>query len=284
MERTRYFRTANQFNIATNLLSGNVFPLGDEKTSLSFFSLLWVVFVWLINVTYILSVMSGSLYFAELSMKEALKRSGAIIALFFELTIPLVNLNLRRNAFRNLIRKYNVILIDSDDLKKFVLDTVEPYKRGLKIYTVACFIVTTAWKIEPIFKILNNNTFTYTDFTIPAYFPGEPFGKKMFTVGVIVQVLGACFINFGKISIDLYVGYFVAVLSAQYKFVRSQVAKTLSQESDHRQDELSIVSALQDCVRHHGAVIEYSCFTEYCFEKHFFFLLCLPHCFLHCNT
>ncbi|XP_043267958.1 odorant receptor 67c-like [Venturia canescens] len=258
MERTRYFRSANEFNIATNLLSGNIFPLGDEKRSLSFVSLLWVSFVWSVNITYIFSVLSGSLYFAKLTTKEALKRSGAIIALYVEFTIPLINLNLRRSAFRNLIRKYNLILIDSEELKKFVHDTVKPYKKGLKIYTVACFIVTTMWKAEPIFKIFHNDTFTYTDFTIPAYFPGEPFGKKIFAAGVILQILGACFVNFGKISIDVYVGYFIAVLTAQYKYVRMQAAKALSQRDDQLQDELPVFTALQNCVRHHGAVIEIS--------------------------
>lgn len=254
MEKTGYFRSSNQLNIVTNLLSGNIFPLSDKRSDLSGIPLAWVIFVWVVKMTYFLTVVSGSLYFANLTTAEALKKSGAAVAVFIELLIPTIYLNFREKDLRNLIKKYNQALIDSDDLRKIVCDTIEPYRKGLQFYVIVCLITASSWSAGPIFIIFNNDQFTYADYAAPAYFPGEPFTVNVFLAGVMLQVFGASFISFGKISIDVYITHFIAVLSAQYKYVRVQLSNALSQEDD----ELSVINALQNCIRHHCAIIEYS--------------------------
>nr|AXM05241.1 odorant receptor [Campoletis chlorideae] len=264
MERTRYFRSSNPFNIFVNFFSGNILPLSEEKAELTFFTILWVIFVWSVKIMTMSSVISGSLYFANLTIRERINKSGPGLSVCIELVIPLVYLNLRREDLRNLIKKYNTILVDSDELKKLVLVTIEPYKKGLKFYIVSCAIAVTTWAATPILTISDNRQYTYSDFSAPAYFPGAPFNANIFLVTVISQTVGSFFITFGKISIDIYINHLIAVLSAEYKYVRTEITKALSQEND-QEDEQSIIRSLHKCIGHHCAVIEYS----YFFELHF---------------
>nr|AXM05247.1 odorant receptor [Campoletis chlorideae] len=260
MERTRYFRSSNPFNIFVNFFSGNILPLSEEKAELTFFTILWVIFVWSVKIMTMSSVISGSLYFANLTIRERINKSGPGLSVCIELVIPLVYLNLRREDLRNLIKKYNTILVDSDELKKLVLNTIEPYKKGLKLYIAACVIAVASWSATPIFLISHNDQFTYADFAAPAYLPGAPFSSKVFIAGIILQVVGSSFITIGKISIDIYISHFIAVLTAQYKYVRTLMTEALSREND-QEDESSVIQSLRKCITHHCAVIEYSFFV-----------------------
>ncbi|XP_043267716.1 odorant receptor 4-like [Venturia canescens] len=255
MQKTRYFRSSNDLNIAVNLLSGNLFPLGDGRSKLCLLSILWIISMWIVKITYFFTGLLGSLYFAELTTEEMFKKSGAMGVLSAEVIIPTAYLNLRRNELRNLIDQYNLLLIDSDDLRRCVHNTLEPYKRGLKFYMIASFLAASAGSAAPILLILNTDKFTYADFTVPAYVPGEPFGKMVFAAGAIFQVFGSCSINFGKISVDLYVIHLIAVLAAQYKFVGEEISRALRDESDGK-DELTVIDALHQCVCYHSSVIQ----------------------------
>ncbi|XP_043268127.1 putative odorant receptor 92a [Venturia canescens] len=252
MAKIEYFRGTNRLNSLANLLSGNILPLCDERIELSYVSLVWVTFVWVVRSTYFLTVLAGSFYFANLTTKEAFKKSGAAIAVFFELIIPTIYLNVRRKDLRELVRKYNQTLIDSEDLRKMVCDTVEPYRKGLQLYVIVCLITASSWSAAPIFITFKNDRFTYADYAAPAYLPGEPFTVNVFRAGVALQILGGSFTSFGKISIDVYVTHFIAVSSAEYKYVGAQLSDALRQEDD----ETALVNALRTCVRHHGAIIK----------------------------
>ncbi|XP_043269120.1 uncharacterized protein [Venturia canescens] len=260
MEKTRYFRSANRLNIFVNFFSANFFPLSEEKMNFTLFTGLWVIFVWGIKVTTISTVMSGSLYFANLTVRERIKKSGAGVSVCIELIIPIIYLNLRRDDLRRLIKKYNSVLVDSDHLRKFVFDTIEPYEKGLKFYIVSCVIAVSAWAATPILTISDNHQFAYSDFSAPAYFPWAPFSANIFLVAVISQVIGSTFITFGKISIDVYINHFIAVLSAEYKYVRKLITDALSRE-DAQEDESSVIRSLRKCIEHHCAVIEYKFFV-----------------------
>lgn len=256
MERTRYFRSSNGLNSAVNLLSGNLLPLGDGGTKLSFFSILWIICMWTVKLTYFLTGLFGSLYFAELTTEDVFKKSGAMGALCTEVIILTTYLNLQRKEFEKLVNQYNVLLIDSDDLKRCIHETLAPYKKYIKFYMIATFCANSTWSAAPILQVFNTTQFTYADLTVPAYMPGEPFGRFVFAAGAFFQIWGSNSVHFAKISVDLYVLHFIAVLAAQYKFVGEEICRALRDENGEK-DELTVVDALQQCVRYHSAVISY---------------------------
>lgn len=207
------------------------------------------------------TVVLGSLYFADLPLRERINKSGPGISVCVELIIPGIYFNLRRVDLQNLINKYNSILVDSDELRKLVLVTIEPYKKGLKFYIVSCAVAVTAWAATPLLTTSNKDQYTYADFSAPAYFPGAPFSSNIFRITVISQIVGSFFITVGKVSIDVYINHLIAVLSAHYKYVRTLITEALSREN-YQEDELSVIRALHKCIGHHYAVIEYSYFLE----------------------
>ncbi|XP_043267959.1 odorant receptor 67c-like [Venturia canescens] len=255
MKETRYFCSSNELNAVGNLLSGNIYPLGDGEPKLRFFSILWVIGMWTVKITYFLSCVLGSLYFSSLSTEEVFKQSGALGALCAEVIVSTAYLNSKRTELRKLIDQYNLILIDSDDLRRCIHETLKPYKKCVKSYMCCCFVATSIWSAAPLLQIFNADEFTYTDLTVPGYMPGEPFGKSVLAAGAIFQVFGACSLHFTKISFDLYVIHFIAVLTAQYKFLGEEVSRALRDENGEK-DERAVLDALHQCVRHHSVVIQ----------------------------
>ncbi|XP_043269121.1 putative odorant receptor 92a [Venturia canescens] len=281
MQRNRYFRGSNDLNSLVNFLSGNLFPLGDKGKELGFLSRLWVIIAWSLKVTYFTTGLLGSFYFAELTTEEIFKKMGGMGALLVELIVPTAYLNFRRKELESLIDQYNLILIDSDDLRRCVHDTLEPYMKGMKYYMVACFTAACAWSAAPLLQLINNDQFSYADFTIPAYVPGEPFGKMVFVAGVIFQIFGSCSINLGVMSVDLYVIHFIAVLAALYEFVSEEVTRAIRDEKEEKKEQ-DVIDALNQCIRYHCSVVRigqrlarvlafyigatyFSCILKFCF-------------------
>ncbi|XP_043269122.1 putative odorant receptor 85d [Venturia canescens] len=255
MEKSAYFESVNRLNVFVNFLAGHFLPLSDDLKKLDFLSILWMMFAWSIKIVYLTSCALGTLHFANLTADQAFKKSGAIAVLTTEILIPLFYLNIRRSDLHILIKNYNLILIECDDLRECVCQTVKHYNAGLSFYLVAGLLAAILFPAAPIFRIFESEQFTYADFTLPAYLPGEPFGRGVFAAGVAIQVVGGCAIHVGAIAIYLYVIHYIAVLVGQYKYVRIRIAEALS-EKDGRRDDLSVITALRDCVEHHSAVIK----------------------------
>nr|AXM05190.1 odorant receptor [Campoletis chlorideae] len=255
MEKSPYFERVNRLNVFVNFVAGHFLPLNDDDKKLGYFNSLWLMFAWAIKIVYLLTAALGTLHFADLTVDQAFKKSGAITVLSIEILVPLFYLNFRRQDLRNLIAKYNLILIDSDELRHVVRHTVKHYNKGLKFYLIVGLVAAFFFPAAPIFQILQSEHFTYADFTVPAYLPGEPFGRGVFAVGVVIQVFGGCAIHVGAIGIYLYVIHYIAILVGQYKYVRIQFAKALS-EKDGLKDEISVITALHKCIEHHSAVIK----------------------------
>ncbi|XP_043268046.1 uncharacterized protein [Venturia canescens] len=255
MEKNAYFEGVNHLNAFINFLSGHCLPLSDDPKKLSFLDSLWLMFAWSVKMLYLTTAVLGTLHFANLTADQAFKKSGAIAMLTIEVLIPLLYLNFRRSDLRKLIKNYNLILIDCDDLRQCVCQTVKHYNAGLSFFFIAGLFPVVLFPAAPIFRIFESEQFTYADFTVPAYLPGEPFGRSVFAAGVAIQVVGGCILHTGVIAIYLYVIHYIAVLMGQYKYVRIRIAEAFSEKDDPR-DDLSVITALRECVDHHSAVIK----------------------------
>ncbi|XP_043267954.1 uncharacterized protein [Venturia canescens] len=262
MEKTAYFERVNRLNAFVNFLAGHFLPLSDNPKKIGCLSGLWMIFAWAVKLVYLISTALGTLHFAKLTADEAFKTIGAEAVLTSEILIPLLYLNFRRSDLHKLIKKYNLILIDCDELREFVRQTVDHYNTGLSIYFIAGLIVSVFFPLAPIFHIFESEQFSYADFTLPAYLPGEPFSRGVFAAGVAMQIVGSCGIHVGTVAMYLYVVHYIAVLVGQYKYVRVRIAEALSEEHGRR-DDSSAIAALRDCIEHHSAVIN-SYFPTYC--------------------
>ncbi|XP_043267955.1 odorant receptor 67a-like isoform X2 [Venturia canescens] len=255
MEKTAYFERVNRLNAFVNFLAGHFLPLSDNPKKIGCLSGLWMIFAWAVKLVYLISTALGTLHFAKLTADEAFKTIGAEAVLTSEILIPLLYLNFRRSDLHKLIKKYNLILIDCDELREFVRQTVDHYNTGLSIYFIAGLIVSVFFPLAPIFHIFESEQFSYADFTLPAYLPGEPFSRGVFAAGVAMQIVGSCGIHVGTVAMYLYVVHYIAVLVGQYKYVRVRIAEALSEEHGRR-DDSSAIAALRDCIEHHSAVIK----------------------------
>ncbi|XP_043267956.1 uncharacterized protein [Venturia canescens] len=254
MKRSEYFRRANRFNAFVNFFAGHFLPLSEDDAKLGFFGNLWMAFAWAVKIVYWTSIALGTVHFADLTADQAFKKSGAITVLSSEVFFPLCYLNLRRNDLRKLIEYYNVILIDSDEFRQCVSRSMKPYIKGLKFYFIVGLTAAFFFPAAPIFRIFESERFTYADFTVPAYLPGEPFGRGVFAAGVVLEIFGGCAVHVGAIGIYTYVIHYVTILIAQFKYIRIQFAEALS-EKNGRKDDSSVVAALSKCIEHHSAVI-----------------------------
>ncbi|XP_043267110.1 uncharacterized protein [Venturia canescens] len=279
MEKNEYFRSVNGVNRMANILSGNHFPLSDKGSDSNLVSRVWVLVARFIRITYLITTLSGTFYFADITAGEAFKRLGAVAALFFESSTIAIYLHFCGKDLGDLARKCNDTFAGSDELKKVVRETIAPYKKGVRFNMIVCIMTASVWSAGSYLLVFFKHEFTYADFAVPAYFPGEPFTVNVFLAGVTLQVLGLSLTAFAKNSTDAYVTHFIAVLSAEYKYVRREMSNALRQEDD---DETAVVEALQICVRHHCATIEiaqklcdlmaihigityFSCIVKFCF-------------------
>lgn len=254
-ERTPYFQRVNRLNAFVNFFAGHFLPLSDDDKKLGYFNNLWIVFAWAIKIVYLTSAAFGTLYIADLTVDEAFKKSGGIAVLSMETLIPLFYFNIRRKDLRKLIKNYNLILIDSDQWRLCISRVVRYYNKGLKFYLIAGLVAAFFFPAAPIFRIFENEQFTYTDFTLPAYLPGEPFGRGVFAAGVVIQIFGGCAVHVGAIGIYLYVIHYITILVGQYKYVRIRFAEAMS-EKNGRKDDSCVITELRKCIEHHTAVIK----------------------------
>ncbi|XP_043267426.1 odorant receptor 4-like isoform X1 [Venturia canescens] len=247
------FRSINRYNVLTNAVSGNFLPLMGQKTKFHFPSTFWGTLVWIVEATYVTSWIIGNARYNPPAV--AFQEASASWILAVELLILTIHLNIHRGDLRDLIRRLNDILVESDDFKRCLAENVDPNVTYLKMYSVMAFSSTVLWAVTPIFQVFSRDTFTYGDWTMTAYVPGEPFGVTTFACGVFFQVFGGCYLVLKKLSIDIYVSYFVTLLTSQYKYVREEIAKALHPEIETERDEQSVIDDLKKCVEHHCAVI-----------------------------
>lgn len=249
------FRSISKFNAAVNALSGNFLPLDHEESGLGFASTTYMIFAWFVKLIYAAATTYGLVYHE--SIVVALNTSATTMLVVTEMLIVSFYMNLRRDYLRNLVRKFNGIIVDSDDMRQRIRESVDPPMKRLRLYTIAAVSSVALWAGMPIARIFETDRFTYTDFNIPTYFPGMPFDVNAFVVAMIADGIGAVYVIFTKNSLDVYVTYFVALLTAEYRHVREQMTNALRQTNGDPDDEAVLV-ALQKCVKHHIVVIEYA--------------------------
>nr|UEN71219.1 olfactory receptor 36 [Gregopimpla kuwanae] len=247
------FRSENKFNAIINILSGNFLPMTGEKTKLGFFRLTYMMIVWIIRLIYIITTGIGC--FSYVPIMVAIRDGGVTGIVIVETIILWIYLNLRRDYLHNLIGKIESILVDSDDLRRIIRDTVEPNKNRMKIYTIATVGSVVLWAALPVLLVLEKNTFTYTDYVLPTYFPGEPFTVKTFVFGIIVDTIGGSYVIVNKNAIDIYVSYLITILTSEFRYVNEQITMILCGTNDEK-DTDKMITSLRKCVEHHCIAID----------------------------
>nr|UEN71227.1 olfactory receptor 44 [Gregopimpla kuwanae] len=284
------FRSINKFNVVVNALSGNFLPLSEEKTSANFACTIYVIFTWVLKFIFLSSMSIGLLCYVPAF--EALQR-GAVTTIVAVETLSLsAYWNFHRENLQNLIGKMNKILVDSEDLKRCIHETIGPHKKRLKIYTIATVITVFFWALLPVMKISESSQFTYVDFVLPSYLPGAPFSTNFFIFWIIIEAFGGTYLIFKKIGMDVYVNYVITLLTAQYRYVHEIIYNALRRDDCGEDEGKSLViDSLRKCVRYQCEVMEIgqmvrkllavnvaltylSCVLRFCFLA--FFIITIP--------
>lgn len=247
------FRSMNKFNVVLNALSGNFFPLTGEKKGLNLTSGLFATIVWTVEFLYLSSTTIGMLYYVPPIV--AVQIGGVQSIVCIEMLVLSVYLHSRNDFLCNLIGKINTVLVDSDDLRRCIRNTVEPRMKFLKIYAVYGVSSIVIWSGTPIVKILHTDQFTRYDYTLPSYVPVSSIDTKVFVCSILVEIIGSSYILLKKTGIDVYTTYLITLLTAEYRYVSEEIAEALRKNNTER-EKIPVIAALRNIVRHQTAVIE----------------------------
>nr|UEN71223.1 olfactory receptor 40 [Gregopimpla kuwanae] len=251
---TMDFQSLNNFNVIMNSISGNFLPMSGEKKGLGFIRSTYQIFTWIIETIYLSSTAIGLLFYVP--AMTAVRDGGVSAIVSVEMLILVPYLSSRHDDLRKLVGKINSILVDSENLRKCIRDSVEPHKKRLQIYTVITISVVTMWGSLSMFELLDQDKhlFTYTDFVIPTYLPGAPFTVNVFFCAVVLQIVGAAYLICKKSSVDVYISYLITLLTAEYRYVHEEITKALDEQGEKTEE--FVIASLQRCVQHHCVVIE----------------------------
>ena len=160
-----------------------------------------------------------------------------------------------------------------DCLKK----TLDPLNNPLRIYAIAAIGSVIFWTGLPLMSIMGKSNFSYIDYRVPIYLPGEPFTSITFACGVLFEMIGSGFAIAKKTGIDVYMIHSITLLTSEYRYIsaeleyifgRSQTteevdheinSKKISEENENSEkihDQELIRYDLKRLIRHHSIVTQ----------------------------
>ncbi|CAL7948704.1 unnamed protein product [Xylocopa violacea] len=224
------FQNLNYLNDFVNMLSGSFLPVTNKKTKLPELLKMYVIIVWLIEVTYLIACILGLF---NVPKERVLKDGTVNIVVSLEVIVLMIYLHNRKKLLREIIGKLNRILtIDDEVLKQVTINTVKPLQKPLKIYTITNVSSVIIWTSLSFVEVFRKNEFNYTDYQVPAVISKEPFPIGVFIGGVLLQIFGSAYTIIRKVSLDLYTMHLILLMTAQYKYVRIKLVTILRQERD----------------------------------------------------
>ncbi|XP_034939846.1 odorant receptor 67c-like [Chelonus insularis] len=102
-------------------------------------------------------------------------------------------------------------------------------------YYLMCLLTAFIWSLIPLISILEKDEFTSEDFSVPINFFSLLDGKVNVTVFIIViffESIAHIYLVAKKAAINLYLIHFVKISTANYLFIRHQLAEVFHTSSE----------------------------------------------------
>lgn len=225
------FQRMNPLNVWLNLLSGNLLPM----TANSSFPILWKIysaFVWLLELAYTGALISGCFC---VSIEKALNDGLLSLIVTMEGIFMVARIHAQRELVQQLIRKLNNILrVEDETMKRIIVKNLKPMEIPFRLYLTGGSLSVFLFCCISLPLALEKSTFLYEDYKMPVTYSKEPFSTDIFLLGSIILLISNMYVFFKKVSVDMYMTYLVALITAQYQYIALRLV-SIFRDSDHSQ-------------------------------------------------
>ncbi|XP_066603320.1 odorant receptor 67a-like [Prorops nasuta] len=263
------FESFSRLNVLLNTISGYTLPFTSVKEKGSIVLTFYVVLNWIFYVAYILGCISGT----QFVTKGTVLRDATINMLVcVEVFILGFHLYRKTNVLRELIGKFESLLVGNVDLRKCVEKAIQQLSFAFKIYVASTIASLVILSCLPFTKVFTQDQFFYKDFFVPFIISNEPFSIYIFTCGNIFILLGVQVVIWKKLCLDIYMSHIVLLLVGCYKYLKIEIAKAIEIFSEpyvtlSKFDiKCDIHKKLRMVINHHGIIVQMSVLLKQIFS------------------
>lgn len=257
------FQRMNSLNVWLNLLSGNLLPM----TVNSSFSILWKIysaFVWLLELVYMITAIFGCFY---VSKEKALNDGLLSLIVTIEGIFMVARIHAQRGLVQQLIRKLNDVLrVEDETMKRVVMTNLKPMEIPFRLYLAGGSFSVFLFYCICFQLVFEKDTFFYEDYKTPAIYSKEPFSTIIFLLGSVISLISNMYVFFKKVSVDIYMTYLLALLTAQYQYIALKLVSIFrdgshpqynngSTQENHLKIDFFVKKEIKTLCRHHNSVM-----------------------------
>lgn len=256
------FQRMNSLNVWLNLLSGNLLPM----TVNSSFPILWKIysaFVWLLELVYMGTAIFGCFY---VSKEKALNDGLLSLIVTVEGIFMVTRIHAQRGLVQQLIRKLNDLLrVEDETMKRVVMTNLKPMEIPFKLYLAGGSFSVFLFYCICFQLVFEKDTFFYEDYKTPAIYSKEPFSTDIFLMGSLIALISNMYIFFKKVSVDIYMTYLLALITAQYQYIALKLVSIFRDgghlqynnggaQENHPTIDFFVEKEIRTLCRHHNSV------------------------------
>jgi len=221
------FQNANPLNVKLNKLSGNLLPMTDHGWSFMFF---WKLYGGFTTVTQLLRMIILICGCAHVSRSIFIQRGMICLSTTGEIIFMIMQIHVRRDLVRQLIRRLNSILHTADEnLKNIVTRTLKSIQIPLVFYATIGMISMIMWHLS-FLNSEEKSIYWNEDYVMPSFFPNEPHSGRTFMLyNLLLTSIGA-YTFLKKVAVNVYMIYLVLLMTAQYRYIRLKTTMMFREE------------------------------------------------------
>lgn len=211
------FESMNSFNIWLNLLSGNLLPINSDKSLFPTFWKVYCVLVWLLEIFSTICTIFGCFF---IPIERIVNDVLIIFVVTIEGMFMVTRILLQEKLMKQLIRGLNNFLRVKDTIKDNIIEeNLKPMKIPFRFYLTMGIFAILVYFVSSFFLAFEKNSFEYMDLKMPVVFFKEPISFSSFMLGNIVALIFNIYIFIKKVSVDVYITYLIALITAQYQYI-----------------------------------------------------------------
>jgi len=233
------FQNANLLNVKLNKLSGNLLPMTDHGWS---FTLFWKLYGGFVTVTQLLKIIVLICGCAHVSRNKLIQNGMIFLATSGEMIF--------------------ILHIADENLKNIVTKTLRSVQLPLIFYTITGMISAIVWSSSPLINSEEKSVYWNEDYVMPSFFPNEPHSRRTFIVYNLFLTFTSMYGFLKKVAVDVYMIYLVLLMTAQYRYIRLNIAMMFRKEQEHAERKSSSKinrmheREMMELCHHHSAIIE----------------------------
>ncbi|XP_034939848.1 putative odorant receptor 92a [Chelonus insularis] len=237
------FLNVNKFNALTNDLSGNCFPVQSDDKQISNLKRAYIIGTFCYILLYYVSSIKGLISFPTL---KSIQDGSINLLVLSEVIILTVYMNYHRDKYRSLIANINTVLsYQSKTLRDITFDFVNPVMRIFTYYTIVAVGSIVIWVCIPMLRAFNKTIFTIEDLQVPIdIFLNKNCGISVYVIVTALEAIACAYAILKKIAIDIYVLYFITLLTAKYVYVQYQLSVIFSDLMNEKSIEVELEQLL----------------------------------------